>query len=69
MVKSTWEKVPNTERWSLNIFIKFKLEFNMALQICFVWLEAVPPHSSGAKQIDMILANVLIIVICNIYEC
>ena len=32
-----------------NIFIKFKLEFYMALQICFIWWEAVPPHSSGEQ--------------------
>ena len=34
-----------------DIFINFKLEFYMALQICLVWWEAVPSHSSGTEQI------------------
>ena len=25
----------------------------MALQICFVWWEAVPPHSSGAEKYNI----------------
>ena len=67
----------SSEYHQLYIFIKFKLEFYMALQISFVWWEAVPPHSSGAEQILLqniknqlyiifsLFCNIVFVVLCG----